>query len=68
MPTNPDAYRGATSVIMVEGDETEILTMMYCDARQTMDKPEIQEIARFHEINGAKDQLKASEVGYNSGP
>jgi hypothetical protein len=54
MPTNPDAYRGATSVIMVEGDEIEILTIMYCDARQTMDKPEIQEIARFHEINGAK--------------
>ncbi len=63
-PTDPEAYRGARSAIVVGDEETEILTIMYRDARHTMCSPEIREVAVFHDIDEAKSWVDASQVVY----
>ena len=67
-PTNPHAYRGARSAIVVGDEDTEILCIMYRDARHTMCKPEIREIAIFHDIEEAKAWALSSEVTYGANP
>lgn len=53
-PANPDAYRGARSAIVVGDEETEILAIMYRDARHSMCSPKIREVAVFHDIEEAQ--------------
>ena len=61
-PSDPDAYRGARSAIVVSDDETEILAMAYRDARHAMCAPEIREICVFSDMDEAKAWVDASLV------
>lgn len=66
-PSDPDAYRGARSAIVVSDDETEILATAYRDARHAMCQPEIREIGVFHTMEEAKSWIAASQVVFEDG-
>ena len=65
-PSDPNAYRGARSAIVVADEETEILALAYRDARHSMCSPATREIEVFSRLDDAVAWIEDSQVVYAS--
>lgn len=65
-PSNPDAYSGARSALVVGDEDTRILCEAYRDARHAMCHPSIREIGVFEDIEKAKAWIDESVVTWAS--
>lgn len=61
-PTNPGAYRGARSAMVVADAEQQFLAELYRDARHAMCPPVMREVAVFFDMEMAKHWVGGSEI------